>query len=207
MSYNPTPPRVWSRVQNACIFEDNSLAKTEYELMLYKGNILQYKANSARLTKSQKYTQLAKMVGPNRTKIFATQSQTYTNPNTTGLLRVTYETFPFPNIQVGAPNNISGPFAYGMTNPNNCTQNYDIKVGGTLICGAYANPCSNEVVKSPAVDTNICNSASASNVPGNEFLCWNKKIQPWFPKKRYTMNNSTDKWPYNYKGFVSAIHR
>ena len=113
-NYNPIPPRVWSRVQNQCTFTNPgatydqiyipltgqvvSQAQADYEKkQIYKGNILQYKGNSARLTKAQKYSQLAKMNGPNRTKVFATQSQTYSNPNTTGLLRVGYSTYQFPN--------------------------------------------------------------------------------------------------------------
>jgi hypothetical protein len=171
---------------------------------IYKGNILQYKANSANFTKSQKYSQLARMAGPNRTKIFATQTQTYTNPNTTGLLRVGTVTYPFPNQIPGAPNNISGPFAYGMKNPNDCSGN-SIEDGGTLVCGTFANPCSGEIYKQGPSTSSICNPASASNVPGPSVLCWNNKVQSWFPKQRYFMNNSTDKWPINYKGFVSAI--
>jgi hypothetical protein len=219
-NYNPIPPRVWSRVQNPCVYtipgsdytqafipltgQLVSQAKANNEMkMFYKGNILQYKGNSACLTKSQKYSQLARCVGPNRTKVFATQSETYTNPNTTGLLRVNYTTYPYPNQIVGAPNNISGPFAYNVTNPNDCSGN-SVQDGGTLVCGTYANPCSGEIYKQGSITTTICNKSAASNVPGIEILCWNKKIQTWFPKPRYFMNNSTDKWPVNYKGFVSA---
>jgi hypothetical protein len=221
MSYNPIPPRVWSRVQNQCTYiipnstyeqayipltgQTVSQAQADYEMkQIYKGNILQYKANSANFTKSQKYSQLARMAGPNRTKIFATQTQTYTNPNTTGLLRVGTVTYPFPNQIPGAPNNISGPFAYGMKNPNDCSGN-SIEDGGTLVCGTFANPCSGEIYKQGPSTSSICNPASASNVPGPSVLCWNNKVQSWFPKQRYFMNNSTDKWPINYKGFVSAI--
>jgi hypothetical protein len=221
MSYNPVPPRVWSRVQNQCTFinpnssysesyipitgQTVSQAQADYETkQFYKGNILQYKGNSARLTKTQKYSQLARMSGPNRTKIFATQTETYTNPNTTGLLRSGYTTYPFPNQIVGAPNNISGPFVYGLANPNGCSGN-SIQDGGTLICGTYANPCSGQIYIQANPNATICNPASASNVPGPYDLCWNTKIQTWFPKSRYFMNNSTDKWPVNYKGFVSAL--
>lgn len=220
MSYNPIPPRVWSRVENPCVYiepgsqytqayipltsQTVSLAQAEYEMkQISKGNVLQYKSNSARLTKSQKYSQLARMVGPNRTKVFATQSETYTNPNIKGLLRIGYITYPFPNEIVGKPNYISGPFSYGIADPNNCSFN-SIKDGGTLICGTYSNPCSDEVYKEPSFTSVICNSASSSNVPGPYILCWNNKLQSWFPKKRYTMSNSTNKWPINYKGFVSA---
>ena len=221
MSYNPIPARVWSRVQNPCTFivpgstytqayipltdQTVSQAQANYEeKLIYKGNILQYKGNSSRLTKSQKYTQLAKGFGPARKKAYATQSQTYTNPNTTGLQRVNYETYPYPNSIVGAPNNSSGPFQYNVRNPNGCLDN-SIQDGGSLVCGTYINPCTGEIVKQGVYSAIICNPASASDVPGSSILCWNNKLEPWFPKPRYVMNNSTDKWPDNYKGFVSAL--
>lgn len=222
MSYNPIPPRVWSRVQNPCTYiipnlPDNydvfipltgdvvSQAQANYEnKQIYKGNILQYKENSAKLTKSQKYSQLAKCSGPNRTKVYATQSETYTNPNTTGLLRSGFKSYKYPNEIVSAPNNISGPFQYNVANPNDCSSNA-IQDGGVLVCGTYANPCSGLIYMNSNVNAVVCNSTSCSNVPGPEYLCWNKKVQPWFPKPRYFMNNSTNKWPINYKGFVSAV--
>jgi len=222
MSYNPIPTRVWSRVQNPCTFivpGDQYLSafipltghtvtqgEADYEMkQLYKGNILQYKGNSAMFTKSQKYSQLARGAGPNRRKVFATQTETYSNPNTTGLLRQNFVIYPFPNEIVGAPNNKSGPFAYGIPNPDGCSGD-SIQDGGTLVYGTYVNPCSNQIIKKCDTSTaTICNPASASNVPGPSFLCWNRKAQSWFPKPRYFMNNSTDKWPINYKGFVSAI--
>jgi hypothetical protein len=221
MSYNPIPPRVWSRVQNPCTFiipgdeylssyipltgQTVSQAQADYEMkQFYKGNILQYKGNSARFTKSQRYSQLARCAGPSRTKVFATQTQTYTNPNTTGLLRQNFVTYPFPNQIVGAPNNISGPFAYGIQNPNGCSGD-SIQDGGSLLCGTYADPCSGEIIKTSVTSSTICAPASASNVPGTSILCWNNKVQTWFPRQRYFMNNSTDKWPINYKGFVSAV--
>jgi len=220
-NYLPIPPRVWSRVQDPCTYLNPNddyttayipltkqtvlLAQANYEgKILYKGNILQYKKNSSQLTKSQKYTQLAKGLGPSRTKVFATQSETYTNPNTTGLLRVNYNELPFPNQLVGEPNNISGPFQYNVPNPYDCSNNV-LKVGGNLVCGTYANPCTNEIIKSGKVTATICNPSYYSDVPGSPIqLCWNNKLQTWYPKQRYFMNNSTDKWPQNYKGFVSA---
>ena len=204
MSYNPNPPRVWSRVQNPCTFNTNNTIDQDIDKQIYKGNILQYKGNSASLTRSQRYSQLARMAGPNRTKVFATQTQTYTNPNTNGLLRVGYTTYSFPNQIVGAPNNISGPFAYGMPNPNDCSNNA-IQDGGSLVCGTYANPCSGEIIQQTSTSSYICSPASASDVPGSSFLCWDNQFQSWFPRQRYLMNNSTDKWPTNYKGFVSAV--
>ncbi len=221
-NYNPIPTRVWSRVQNPCTFivpgsdysqsfipltgQTVSQDEADYETkQINKGNILQYKGNSARLSKSQKYSQLARCVGPNRTKVFATQSQTYTNPNTTGLLRVGSQTYPFPNEIVGAPNNISGPFEYNIPNPNDCSGN-SVQDGGILVCGTYSNPCTGEIIKKGVYPATVCNPASASNVPGFSTLCWNNKLQSWFPRQRYFMNNSTDKWPINYKGLISSVY-
>ena len=121
------------------------------------------------------------MCGPNRKKVFATQSQTYTNPNTTGLLRVGYTTYPYPNEITGAPNNISGPFAYNIQNPNDCSGN-SIQDGGTLVCGTFANPCTGEIIQQTPTTATICNPASASDVPGSSFLCWNENIQTFFPR-------------------------
>jgi hypothetical protein len=222
MSYLPIPPRVWSRVQNPCTYivpessyqeafipltgQTVSQAQANYEdKLLYKGNVLQYKGNSSRLTKQQKYTQLAKGFGPNRKKVFATQSQIYTNPNTSNLLRVNYITIPFPNEIVGSPNNISGPYQYGIPNPDGCYTT-SIQDGGTLVCGTISNPCTGEIIHQGTKTATICNPASASDVPGYSLLCWNNKLQTWFPKPRYTMNNSTNKWPEGYKGFVSAVN-
>ena len=220
-NYNPIPPRVWSRVQSQCTYivpgstyeeayipftgETVPQGQADYEMQMYnKGNILQYKGNSARFTKAQKYSQLARMCGPNRTKVYATQSETYTNPNSRGLLRSGFTTYSYPNQIVGAPNNISGPFAYNIQNPNDCSSN-SIQDGGTLVCGTYANPCNGIIIQKGPTTATVCNSASASNVPGSAILCWNNNIQTYFPRKRYFMNNSTNKWPQGYKGFVSAV--
>jgi hypothetical protein len=221
--YNPVPPRVWSRVQNRCTYTDNNisnlvfltvpltiennvtLSQATYEAeLLQKGNILQYKGNSSRITKKQRYAQLAKGFGPNRTKVFATQSQTYTNPNTTGLARVNSVEIPFPNNIVGQPNNISGPFQYNVDNPFGCS-GVSLQDGGNLVCGTYTDPCSGQIIKTANTSATICNPASASGVPGSTTLCWNKTVQTWFPRNRYTMSNSGTNWPQGYKGFVSAI--
>jgi len=225
MSYNylPIPPRAWSRVQSPCTYTNPndtytqayipltnqtvSQAQANYqEKLLYKGNILQYKNNSSRLTKKQRYTQLAKGLGPNRTKVFATQSETYTNPNTTGLLRVNSQTFPFPNQLVGEPNNISGPFQYNVPNPNGCPGT-ELVDGGNLVCGTYVNPCNNtEIIKAGDPQVLQCYPTYCSDVPGTpRLLCWSSKLNTWFPRQRLTMNNSGNKFPEGYKGFVSAV--
>jgi hypothetical protein len=95
-------------------------------------------------------------------------------------------------------------------NPNDCSNN-SIQDGGTLVCGTFANPCTGEIIKQGATSSIIYNPASASDVPGSSVLFWDTQVQTWFPKPRYVMNNSTDKWPVNYKGLdgisglVSAV--
>lgn len=222
MLYNPIPPRAWSRVQSQCTYvqpgntysqiylplsgQTVSQAQANYEEKLYfKGNILQYKGNSATLTKKQRYSQIAKGGGPNRKKCFATQTQTYSNPNITGLLWTNYVTLPFPNQLVGQPNNISGPFQYNVASPFGCPST-SVQEGGNLVCGTYANPCTGEIIKSGPTSAVICNPSSCSDVPGNPIeLCWNDKLQTFYPRQRYFMNNSANKWPEGYKGFVSAV--
>jgi hypothetical protein len=222
MAYLPKPPRVWSRVQNSYTYinpdsdyktgtsvftgKPVSYAEGVYQLqLLNKGNILQYKCNSAQLTKKQRYSQLARGAGPNRRKVFATQSDTYSNPNTTGLVRVGGVEIPYPNEIVGSPNNISGPYQYDVANPNNCNTNGSLLDGGTLLCGSYQNPCSNQIIKEPNQNAVLFNFGTASDVPGRPVvLAWKPGTQTWYPKPRYFMNSSTDKWPVNYKAFVSA---
>lgn len=207
MSYLPIPPRVWSRVQSQCTYIDPSssynsayipltnqtvsLAQALYEDKLqYKGNILQYKGNSSRLTKTQKYTQLAKGFGPNRRKVYATQSQTYTNPNTSSFQRVNYNTLPSPTT---------------VPDPFDCSGNV-FKDGGNLVYGTYQQPCTGELIKTCPTTATLCFPSYCSDVPGQPInLCWNPKAQTFFPRQRTNMNNSTDKWPVNYKGLVSAV--
>lgn len=220
----PQPPRTWSRVQNKCTFinpNDDYTTFTSFltgktitgpqvlyqEKLLYKGNVLQHKANSANFTKKQKYSKIANGTGPSRTKTFATQSQTYTNPNTTGFLRVNGKEIPFPNNIVGEPNNIAGPFKYNVPNPDKCNTDGTLLDGGTLISGTYVNPCTKEIISTGNQPGNlICNPTYCSDVPGSPiYLCWNPSINSWFPKPRYFMNTSGNKWPEGYKFFVSAV--
>jgi hypothetical protein len=155
--------------------------------MISKGNVLQYKKNSSSLTKNQRYSQIAKGMWTNRTKTWATQSDKYTNPNMTSLRRVNYAVVPLPT---------------GVRDPFGCpTTTY--QDGGNLVCNQTVSPCTNEVIETTFVPN--CYPSSDSDVPGNIVpLCWNNRIQTWYPKQRRTMNNSANKWPQNYKLFRSA---
>ena len=46
----------------------------------------------------------------------------------------------------------------------------------------------------------ICTPTTASNVPGTEqLLCYNSTNKPYFPRRRYKMTNSGNKFPTGYK--------
>ena len=189
--YNPVPPKVWYRVQNSCYLTTQPITSYEYtKQMLLKGNILQYKKNSSNLTNSQKYSLIARGQWVSRGKTYATQSEKYTNPNTTSLLRVN-------GTSVVAPPTFPNP------NQDICPTNI-YQDGGNLICNTTVNPCTGEVIKKTT--NKICYPSSDSDVPGKiTNLCWDNRLQTWYPKQRYIMNTTTDKWPEGYKGFVSAL--
>ena len=214
--YNPNPTREWYRVQNACTFVNNNSSTSNYtyipqlkkyvpnadvfnELnMLRKGNILQYKNNSSNITKQQRYSQICKGAWTNRTTTWATQSDKYTNPNTTMLKRV--------NVQ----NNITldGTITNEkVTCPIDILRNPDITVvipdGGTLVCNVMENPCTGETIKQPA--NKLCNPTSSSDVPGPIIeLCYNIGLPTYYPKTRTIMTNSGNKWPQGVKYLASA---
>lgn len=179
--YNPRPPRAWSRVQICSL---NGTFDSTQENMRNKGNILQYKKNSSNLTKQQRYSQIAKGMWTNRTKTWASQTQTSTNPNTNSLLRVDYlETETISTLD-----------------PFYCTNSS--KDGGKLIGNTVVNPCTGEIIL--RTTTENCYPTTDSNVPGPvEKLCW-YNTQTWYPRQRLNMNNSGNKWPQGYKEFVSA---
>ena len=219
-NYNPKPARVWTRVENACAFNVTNVSENDLvyipltnqtvspvqavqiNQMIQKGNILQYKKNSSNMTKKQKYSKIAKGQWTSN-QSYATQGYYYTNPNTSGLLRVNYTTYPNPNFIVGAPNNPSGPFQPNVPNPNNCTNDLIVD-GGSLVCNKYADPCTGEIIQT--INNPLCFPTTCSDVPGQiQGLCWNPAIPSWNPRNKLTMNNSNDGWPKGYKNFVSAI--
>ena len=105
-NYNPIPTREWYRFENVCAHSNNSNNSNNsnqsknnsiiwngkfYPLSdLKKGNVLQYKKNSANITKQQRYAQIAKGKWTNRTTTWASQTETYTNPNVGSLKRICY---------------------------------------------------------------------------------------------------------------------
>lgn len=75
---------------------------------------------------------------------------------------------------------------------------------GTLICSIQENICTGETKSTLAQQ--LCNPTSDSDVPGTiQDLCWNDGTPTWYPRQRYIMSNSGNKWPVNYKFLDSAI--
>ena len=75
---------------------------------------------------------------------------------------------------------------------------------GTLVCGTQENVCTGEIIRQPT--DIICHPTSDSDVPGPLMeLCWNDGTPTWYPRQRYIMTNSTNKWPVNAT-LLSAIN-
>jgi hypothetical protein len=259
--YLPQPPRAWSRVQNSCSLitdtDNNGLVRDPYTgqlvpavvlaeriAMLNKGNVLQYKANSSNLTKSQKYSKIAKGQWVNRNTTWATQStRGYTNPNTTSLKRdgninvaidpitgaiigptVAPPTCPQPIIQdnEGLPSNggggssiidpeipppvppTPGSDVFPVIIPDTPPEPIVIQDGGNLICSVQEDICTGETKRS--LSQQLCHPTTDSDVPGPiQDLCWNDGTQTWYPRQRYVMTNSANKWPVNAELFSAII--
>jgi hypothetical protein len=215
-NYFPIPQRVWSRNENACAYftnntgfvkdplTGNAILLPDYDIqqkIQYKGNILQYKINSSNLTQNQKYSQICKNKWCNRTKCFATQSQTYTNPNTSSFLRIStgVTLIPYGNNPT-----------YNFYNPFDCSINTlpptNILDGGSLIGTTIVQPCNNTIL----YKTYQTNSAltTASDVPGvQKVLSYNPKQPTYYPRNKLIQSSSGNKFPTNYKFLVSANSR
>jgi len=242
--YLPQIPRVWSRVQNSCFLTTNDTRINVGQMndMLNKGNVLQYKANSGNLTKSQKYSKIANGQWVNRNTTWATQSDRgYTNPNTTNLKRsgnvVNLAIDPITGAILGPTNapitcpqlvipinyylpsnggggasvydpNIPPPPPPPVVPPNNIndfppiipdtlpTEPIVVQDGGVLICSVQENICTGTT--NSTISQQLCHPTTDSDVPGTiQELCWNDGTPTWYPRTRYIMTNSTNKWPVN----------
>lgn len=87
-TYIPNPPRAWSRVRLDCGYDNLTIVEYYKYLMKKKGNVLQYKKNSACFTRNQIYSKIAQDNWTNRNTTWATQNERgYTNPNNNNLRR------------------------------------------------------------------------------------------------------------------------
>jgi hypothetical protein len=91
---NPDPTRLWSRFNYVCHcppHDKTSSCSTDYYKLneRRKAEILKYKNNSSSITKNQQYANAASNRWlTERKRCWATQTDTYTNPNTSYLKRV-----------------------------------------------------------------------------------------------------------------------
>jgi hypothetical protein len=71
--------------------------------------------------------------------------------------------------------------------------------GGNLICNITENICTGEILSITQANDN-CNPSSASDVPGPVIpLCYNNGLPTYYPRQRYIMTNSGNKFPVGYK--------
>lgn len=71
--------------------------------------------------------------------------------------------------------------------------------GGNLVCNISENICTGEVYSVTQANDN-CNPTSASDVPGPIMpLCYNDALPTYYPRQRYIMTNSGNKFPVGYK--------
>jgi hypothetical protein len=278
--YNPQPPREWYRFENR---QPDQLTETTtrdtngngngrkiyipilktyvddsvgYQDAVYKkGNILQYKANSASFTKAQTYSQIAQGNWQNRTKTWSSQSIQNSDPNTASLKRVNY-TYSYLNSSTGkimpAPDNASFfttadcyassslntisqktfsslPQVITSTTSTNALPEQNITTtssstnplttlipgsstnqniiliqdGGSLVGNITVDPCTGETIK--VSRTIQCTPSTGSNVPGPAVsLCWNSRLQTYYPRVRRTYTDAGNKFPTNDKLLFSA---
>ena len=71
-----------------------------------------------------------------------------------------------------------------------------ISDGGTLLCNQVENVCTGYT--STTLANKKCNPTSDSNVPGKIInLCYNTGLPTYYPRQRYIMTNSANKFPIN----------
>jgi hypothetical protein len=162
-TYIPNPPRTWNRVQLPC--GNLNLSPVDYEkyLMANKGNILQYKNNSASLTKKQIYSLMAKKKWTNRNTTWATQNDRgYTNPNTKMLKRNNATNIAIDPITGTVIGETSQPITCPSTNPFSNNGTLPQNIGPT-------NPNDNPDPELPPNEEETGNNGSAlPSTPNND---------------------------------------
>ena len=95
-----------------------------------KATIFQYKKNSAGFSKKQQYSRIARGLGQKKTT-YATQSDTYTNPNTNNLVLDASSVLLCPgkvkNWAYSSQNDTPGPLTTITNEPNVPLTNYTVR--------------------------------------------------------------------------------
>lgn len=99
-------------------------------------------------------------------------------------------------------NNFAIPFTEATTVPEPVI----IPDGGSLICNIVENICTGQILE--VTGSNNCHPTTDSDVPGKIItLCYNKDLhQTYYPRQRYTMPVSGNKFPVGYKFFNQGLY-
>ena len=137
----PEPEKLWTRDEGDCVDISGAtlhgLPMTREDLSeKRKATIFQYKNNSAGFSKKQQYSRIARGLGQKKTT-YATQSDTYTNPNTNNLILDASSVLLCPgkvkNWAYTSQNDTPGPLTTITNEPNVPLTNY--KVRRTYLAG------------------------------------------------------------------------
>lgn len=189
----PPPPNHWYRVINPQIYRNVD----DYYLlqMIRKGHVLKYTNNSSHLTKQQIYSKISNRTWVNSVT-YGTQSEVYSNPNTSlyqrnGTINITLNgqqtnlpiTCPSntPIVNPILPTNKSGKGTNVLPTPA-VNKNVIfppiqstpppsppivIQEGGTLNSSLHVNPCTGETNNGSCnLESIVCFPTSDSDVPG-----------------------------------------
>jgi len=201
--YNPVPTHIGYRSANCdAIYTPGDIVTPEAADLIqqqYKGNVLQYKENSANYSKSVIYSKIMKGQWSNRKRCFASQGVKYTNPNTRFFARTGETNILLNGVQTFYPTTCP-PYSnlvYYNSNQRANPENGVIANGGILICNKQENKCTG--YSHVSVNNNLCFPTSCSDVPGKERLLCYKQTTPFYPKPKRVMTNTGGKFPINYK--------
>jgi hypothetical protein len=110
---------------------------------------------------------------------------------------------PFPKVPNKPVNPIIIPVLPVINPPPTPIPPVVIPDGGNLICTISEDICTGQILSTSETRSN-CNPTSASDVPGPIInLCYNDSLPTYYPRNRYVMTNSGNKFPVGYK-FRSA---
>lgn len=153
--------------------------------MLAKGNVLQYRANNASMTKHQKYAQIARRHSAERRTVFASQTQTVTAPNSSMIGRIQAV------ITAHAASTLKRPRSKIRDKVTEGCFESRIPVGGILIANTHANECTGTIFNTPTQLGNYpCASSTFSGITKSgdtRTLCWAQDIPTWIPKGNHSV--------------------
>jgi hypothetical protein len=127
---SPNPPRLWSRFIPGVI--DKTLFPQEELDMRRKAEVLQHKQNANTLSKKIAWSKLIQKQNPHSyRKTWATQSDTFTNPNTASLEQVNTTLIcssgePYPKVNSSRASDVPGKETFLYYNKNIPLINYKI---------------------------------------------------------------------------------